>query len=131
MIPSVSKSLLSALFGGAAACIFAPVLWPLVIYLEKGGIPDLSGLLNGLVAVAGLALLGGLLLGVLVGFPLLLLFPRVGIRNPLFIVLAGAIASAVVFSGFMSWPASAWPLYAFFTIVGGLCGAVAARQNAL
>jgi len=131
MTPSVSKSLVSALFGGAAAFLFAPILWPFAIYIEKGGIPELSVLLSGLLTVAGAALVGGLLLGLIVGFPLLLLFPRMGIRNPIFIVLAGAFSSAVVFSGFMSWPVSAWPLYAFFSIVGGLCGAVAVRQNAL
>jgi hypothetical protein len=102
-----------------------------VIYIEQGRTPDVSTLPAGILAIAGFALAGGLMLGLLVGFPLLLLFSRAGVRSPLFIVLAGAIASAVVFSGFMSWPASAWPLYAFFLVVGGLCGAVAAWRNAL
>jgi len=131
MTPPRSKNLLSALSGGAAAFVFAPLLWPLVIYLRQGSLTDLPVLLAGLLTVAGIALVGGVVLGLLIGFPLLLILQRFGLTSPLFAIFGGAIASVVVFSGLLSWPADAWPLYAFFSVVGGLCGAVASRQNAL
>ena len=129
MSHSLTKSLLSALLGGAAAFIFAPVLWPIVVYLEQG---DLSStLLAGLLAVAFFALLGGLAFGLVIGFPLLALLKKVRLHSPLLIVSIGSLASAIVFSQFFSWPLSAWPLYGYFLIIGGLCSAVAAWKNAL
>jgi uncharacterized membrane protein len=126
MAASLIKKLLSALYGGASALFFAPLLWPIVIYHQQGHLS--SSLLVGLLAVAFFALLGGLTFGLFVGFPLLVLFERLHLSNPLFIVVAGAIASAVVFSKFLSWSLSSWPLYIFFLIVGGLCSSVAALK---
>ena len=126
MATPYSRSLLSALSGGAAAVFFAPLLWPIVVFAEQKGFADLYTFLVGLLAVAGVALAGGLSLGLIVGFPLLLLLQRWEIANPIVPVAAGAIASAIVFSGFLSWPASSWFLYSFFAVVGGLCGWVAA-----
>jgi hypothetical protein len=126
MATPYSQSLLSALSGGAAAVFFAPMLWPIVVFAEQGGFSDMTTFLVGLLTVAGVALVGGILLGLLVGFPLLLLLQRWEIANPIVVVAVGAIASAIVFSGFLSWPVSAWPLYSFFAVVGGLCGWVAA-----
>jgi hypothetical protein len=126
MTAPYTRSLLSALSGGAAAFFFAPLLWPIVVLAEQKGFADLHTFLVGLLTVAGVALAGGLSLGLIVGFPLLLLLQRRGIASPIVPVAAGAIASAIVFSGFLSWPASAWSLYSFFAVVGGLCGWVAA-----
>jgi uncharacterized membrane protein len=126
---SLSKPLLSALFGGAAAFIVAPLLWPLLVFFEQGSLS--STLLAGLLAVAMFALLGGLAFGLVVGFPLLVLLKRARFNHPLFVVLFGAVASTIVFSRFFTWPLDAWPLYGYFFIVGGLCSAVAAWKNAL
>lgn len=124
----ISKTLISALAGGASASVIAPVLWPVVLLFEKDlfwGSSDLATLLSGLLAVGGIALVGGLVLGALVGFPILLLFQKLRLKNPILIVLTGAFTSSIIFSHWLSWPIEAWPLYAFFFIVGGLCSAVA------
>lgn len=132
MISPVSKSLLSALFGGAAAFFFAPMLWPLVMLLQPSGFWYWdSSLLAGLLAVAGFALAGGLLFGLFIGFPLLLFLQRFKLNNPFYLILAGGALSTIVFSELLSWPARAWPLYGYLFAVGGLCGAVAAKHNAL
>ena len=129
MTPSLSKPLLSALFGGATAFIVAPLLWPIVVFLEQGSLSP--SLLAGLLAVAMFAFLGGLAFSLVVGFPLLVLLKRVRLNHPLFFALFGAVASTIVFSQFFTWPLSAWPLYGYFFIVGGLCSAVAAWKDAL
>lgn len=126
MPPRYSQTLLSALSGGATAFLFAPILWPLVVLQEQGAIADIASFMVGLLTVAGVALIGGLSLGLIVGFPLLLLLERRGITTPFIPVFVGAIASALIFSGFLSWTSAAWPLYFFFAAVGGLCGWVSA-----
>jgi hypothetical protein len=120
-----THSLRSALFGGAAAGLFAPALWPFVILAQHGRISDWYVLLSGLVAVAGLALLVGLLVALAIGFPVLLLLHKYALDRPLFVVIAGALISTATLSRLMSWPISHWPLYAFAVVLGGLCGLVA------
>jgi hypothetical protein len=129
MLHATLRSLRSALTGGAAAFLIAPLLWPFVVYIEQGHFS--STLFAGLLAVSAFALAAGLVVALLVGFPLLVLLQRLRLTNPLLVVVPAALTSAVVFSKFLSWPLSAWPLYGYFLIVGGFCGGVAAWKNAL
>ena len=111
-------------FGGATAFIFAPLVWPAVVLIEQGTLS--TSVLTGLLGVALFAFFGGLTFAVLIGFPLGLILWSAKLTHPLVFMCVGGIASAVVFSQFLSWPPSAWPLYAFFLLVSALCSGVAA-----
>lgn len=115
----------SALFAGAAAGLFAPLLWPFVVLAMQGRIADWHVLLSGLVAVAGFGLLVGLVVSLFVGFPILLLLHKFALEQPLVVMGAGALISTLTLSEFMSWPIRLWPLYSFAVALGGLCGFVA------
>lgn len=112
MSPSITLRFKSALLAGAVAGLFAPVLWPFVVWAMEGRIADWYSLLSGLLAVA-------------VGLPVLLLLHRLSLEQPLIIIGAGALISTVTLSKFMSWPFSLWPLYLFAAVLGGLCAFVA------
>jgi hypothetical protein len=118
----------SALFAGAAAGLFAPILWPFVILATQGRIANWYVLLSGLIAVAGIALVIGLLVSLLVGFPVLLLLHKLALEHPPVVIGAGALITTITLSKFMSWPLSHWPLYLFALVLGGLCGSVAVRH---
>ena len=125
MSPSFTLRFKSALVAGAAAGLFAPMLWPFVVWAVEGRIADWHSLLPGLLAVAASALIAGLAISLLLGLPVLLLLHRLSLEQPLIIIGAGALISTATLSNFMSWPVSRWPLYLFAVLLGGLCGFVA------
>ncbi|MFP5505346.1 MAG: hypothetical protein ACLGH6_04050 [Gammaproteobacteria bacterium] len=125
MTPPFTLRLKSALLAGAAAGLFAPALWPLVVLATQGRITDWYVFLSGLVAVAGLALAVGLLVSLVVGFPVLLLLHKLALEHPPVVIGAGALIATITLSKFMSWSLSLWPLYLFAMVLGGLCGLVA------
>lgn len=118
------KLLKASAFGGATACVFAPLFWPMVALVEDGHLS--TSVLSGLPVVALFALLGGLWFAVFIGLPLVLMLWSARLRHPVVLVCAGGSSSAVVFSQFLSWPSSAWHLYLFFFVVGALCSGMAA-----
>ena len=115
----------SALFTGAAAGLFAPLLWPFVVLAMQGRVADWYLLFSGLVAVAGFALLVGLVVSLFVGFPALLLLHEFALEQPFVVIGVSALISTLTLSKFMSWPIGLWPLYSFAVALGGLCGFVA------
>lgn len=125
MSPSFTLRFRSALLAGAVAGLFAPMLWPFVVWAMEGRIADWYSLLSGLLAVAGVAFIVGLAVSLAVGFPVLLLLHRFSLEQPLIVIGAGALISTVTLSKFMSWPMSLWPLYSFAVVLGALCGFVA------
>ena len=74
MSSSPGTLFLSALWGGAAASVFAPLLWPIVVLIEQGRIS--FSFLFALPSVAFIALLSGLVFSAIVGFPLLAVLDR-------------------------------------------------------
>lgn len=118
----------SALFAGASAGLFAPALWPFVVLATQGRIGDWYVFLSGLGAVAAFALVIGLLVSLVVGFPVLLLLHKFALEHPPVVIGAGALIATLTLSKFMSWPLSLWPLYSFAMVLGGLCGLVAVRH---
>jgi len=117
----------SALIAGATAGVFAPLLWPFVVWAVQGHISDWQSLLSGLLTVAGFALILGPAVSLIVGVPLLSLLDRLNLERPPVVVTAGALLGTVTVSNFMSWPLSLWPLYLYLLVLGGLCGFVAVR----
>ena len=91
----------------------------------QGRIADWYLLFSGLVAVAGFALLVGLVVSLFVGFPALLLLHEFALEQPFVVIGVSALISTLTLSKFMSWPIRLWPLYSFAMALGGLCGVVA------
>ncbi|MBK7280572.1 hypothetical protein [Candidatus Aalborgicola defluviihabitans] len=117
MSSSPGTLFLSALWGGAAASVFAPLLWPIVVLIEQGRIS--FSFLFALPSVAFIALLSGLVFSAIVGFPLLVLSQKA--RLPATLVIAiGALVSVFLFSALFSWPQSSWSLYAYVFTLGAL-----------
>lgn len=125
MSPSFTLRFKSALLAGAVAGLFAPVLWPFVVWAMEGRIADWHALLSGLLAVAGAAFIVGLAVSLAVGLPVLLLLQGLSLEQPAIVIGAGVLISTVTLSKFMSWPISLWPLYSFAAVLGGLCAFVA------
>lgn len=129
MAPTFSSTLKSALLAGAAAGLFAPLLWPLAILADQGRLTEWSILPSALLTVATFALLGGIAIGLLIGFPVLLLLRRFSLDRPSTVVLASMLIGVASVSGLFSWPPQAWPLYGFTALLSGLCGVVAVWQK--
>jgi hypothetical protein len=85
--------------------------------------------------MAALVLLGGvpvgLLVGVVAGFPMLLVLSAFGLNTPLLAGLLGALLGAAT-GVWLAFPQqTAWEVLAALALVGGVCGVVANRLCAL
>jgi hypothetical protein len=124
----IQRALVSALIGGATASVVTPILWPfLAITMSPQSIFFSSWDLSLLWVLVGIAVWAGalgLLFGLIVGFPVILLLHKAHLANPTLIILSGAASSALLFSGFRL-RFDLWPLYLFLLLVVGMCSAVA------
>ena len=125
-----AKCLQAAVQGGSVAGIAAPLMWPLVLLFNPPPNSDgsLGLIVEGLLLIALVALTTGIALGIVVGFPSLLLLAVLRLTHPLVVAFVGALLAQPVVFGFFSWPRPSMSLTLFASILGGLCGWVAGKQ---
>lgn len=125
----VGRTLVACLIAGFVAPLLTILLWPLLMIGISGGFSgDWETVLYGLIGAGFFALLIGLGLSLVAGFPLLMFAQRLGInRVPVMAAVGAVISLALGLSA--GWPVEAWLLYAGFGAVGAGCGGVASLAS--
>lgn len=123
----VKRCFIASVIAGFAAAPVAAVLWLIVVISIYGGFDgDVTAPLGIFLVVAFFALIGGLGLALLVGFPLLVLAERFHVNRMPLMAAAGSVIPVGL--GFVvSWPPEAWPLYLYLSVIGAACGALASH----
>jgi hypothetical protein len=124
---TVSRCVLSCILAGIASAVVAAPLWVLILqFLPAESSGSLFNLLvSAYVGITGPALLGGVLLGVLAGVPILCGLHAFGRNTVLFAALAGAAVAPLVFLAFGLPLIGSLPVLVFLTIMGGVVGGLA------
>lgn len=130
MRPALVRSLAASLLAGLVAAPAAVVLWPIALLLGGRDIGLREYLGVPAFAVGSVAALFGLAACLLVGWPLLVLLSLSGRNSPAVVACIGGAIGGGFLAIVGGWSfLEAWPLYAFFTTMGGICGAVASKAS--
>src|SRR5687767_6708086 len=124
---TVSRCVLSCILAGIAAGLVAPPLWVLVLQFSPGesSASFFSLLASAYLTVAAPAILGGVLLGVLAGVPILFALQALGRNTVAFAALIGAaLAPLPFFAGGLPIVGSL-PVVLFLCVMGGFVGGLA------
>lgn len=126
---SWGRCFMACLIAGCSASPIAVVLWSLVLWVHSVGVGgEMTVGIAGFIAVAFMSLAGGLILALLVGFPVLVAAEYLGVnRMPVLAAIGAVLGLAVGVAG--SWPKEAALLYVFLGLLGALCGAIASAAS--
>lgn len=134
MMGKIIKAITAALLAGGSAGFFAPLLWIPTLYVEKNLIYFDLTLAVGLFAVAFFSILIGLMVGLFIGFPLLLTINvfRIKYQNIVVPIMGAAVGG---FTGYIFFQSDDFSIsvpkhyIAFSSTLGFLCSLVGSMIN--
>jgi hypothetical protein len=127
-----SRIAFGCLISGLVPGVLAPALWPAVVAVTKGqSFIDAYGVtVTEILAIAAIAVIGGLAGCLLVGIPVLAVLERLNANRPYIAAIIGALVAWIAWIVFgsvrqESLGTADWAIPLFLALIGAVCGGLA------
>jgi hypothetical protein len=115
------------IYAGFLSGLVAPVIFPLVILLTEGKLPDWSTYPLAAISIFAFATVLSLAACIIIGIPALSILEKNKLNTPIITAISGLFIATIIFfalSVINNYPplTQTWPLAAFFVFLGSFCG---------
>ena len=134
MDEKMGRIIKSTLLAGLAPGVAAPIVWPAVVVLVEGKWPDWHVYPMAALAISSFSIFIAIPSCVTFGSVSLFILEKLDINTPAITGILGLILSLLLYLSIASvndYPpiSQAWPVAAFFSIMGAMCGVIASSVS--